>query len=439
MRIKRATCYYSYKLIRGLVCSPMHLGWRRALHISSGMTDPIQSRMTPLEIRASVSLASIFALRLLGLFLILPVFAVYAQSIPGGTDATLVGLALGIYGLTQGVLQIPYGAASDRWGRKPVIAAGLVVFAAGSFTAALATDIIWTIVGRAIQGAGAISAAVTAFIADSTRNEHRTKAMALVGGSVALTFAGSLVLAPVLYPTIGVRGLFALTGVLVVMAIGVLFWVVPAAQATTVDSGHGATTRAVLFDGQLLRLNVGIFVLHAVLMAMFVVIPILLVQRGLPVSQHWKIYFPAVMLSFALMARPLIVAERRGSMRRLFIGAIALVLAAQLGFWLRGDSLLWMALWLLIFFTGFNILEASLPSLVSRIAPTSAKGLALGIYNTAQAVGLFAGGALGGAIVAGWGSEAVFVFAAIVLTAWWLLALGMREVPITTASAPLPT
>ncbi|MEO8188152.1 MAG: MFS transporter [Burkholderiaceae bacterium] len=404
------------------------------------MTDPIQSRMTPLEIRASISLASIFALRLLGLFVILPVFAVYAQSIPGGTDATLVGLALGIYGLTQGVLQIPYGAASDRWGRKPVIAAGLVVFATGSFTAALATDIVWTIVGRAIQGAGAISAAVTAFIADSTRDEHRTKAMALVGGSVALTFAGSLVLAPLLYPTIGVRGLFALTGVLVVMAIGVLFWVVPAAPATAVEAnGHEPTLRAVLFDGQLLRLNVGIFVLHAVLMAMFVVIPVLLVQRGLPVSEHWKIYLPVVMLSFGLMAKPLIVAERRGSMRRLFIGAIALVLAAQLGFLLRGDTLLWMALWLLIFFTGFNILEASLPSLVSRIAPTSTRGLALGIYNTAQALGLFAGGALGGGIAAGWGSEVVFVFAAIVLTAWWLLALGMREVPITTAGAPLPT
>ncbi len=195
------------------------------------MTDANHMRMTALEIRASVSLASIFALRLLGLFLILPVFAVYAESIPGGTNTTLVGLALGIYGLTQGLLQIPYGAASDRWGRKRVIAIGLVVFAAGSFIAALATDIVWTIVGRAIQGAGAISAAVTAFIADSTRDEHRTKAMALVGGSVALTFAGSLVLAPLLYPAIGVRGLFALTGVLVVTAIGVLFWVVPMAPS----------------------------------------------------------------------------------------------------------------------------------------------------------------------------------------------------------------
>ena len=404
------------------------------------MADLVASRMTALEIRASVSLASIFALRLLGLFLILPVFAVYAQSIPGGTDPTLVGLALGIYGLTQGLLQIPYGAASDRWGRKPVIATGLVVFAAGSFIAALATDIVWTIIGRAIQGAGAISAAVTALIADSTRDAHRTKAMALVGASVALTFASSLVLAPMLYPLIGVRGLFAMTGVLVVAAIGVLLWVVPATPraAAKLKGEDEFSTRAALLDRQLLRLNAGIFVLHMVLMAMFVVLPVLLVQGGLPLPEHWKIYFPVVMLSFALMAKPLIVAERRGLMRPLFIGSIVLVLAAQLGFLLRVDSVLWMALWLLIFFTGFNILEASLPSLVSRIAPASAKGLALGIYNTAQALGLFVGGALGGAIVARWGSEAVFVFAAIVTAAWWLIALGMREVPVTASSEPLP-
>jgi len=394
--------------------------------------------MSPLEIRASVSLASIFALRLLGLFLILPVFAVYAQSLSGGSNATLVGVALGIYGLTQGLLQIPYGAASDRWGRKPVIAAGLVVFAAGSFVAAVATDIAWTIAGRAIQGAGAISAAVTAFIADSTRDEHRTKAMALVGGSVALTFAGSLVLAPLLYPSIGVRGLFALTGVLVVIAIGVLFWVVPTSSGAPVEHDEVASKGAVFLDGQLLRLNVGIFVLHTVLMAMFVVIPVILVQRGLALSEHWKIYLPTVMLSFALMAKPLIVAERRGRIRLLFLGSIVLVLAAQLGFLLMGERVGWMAFWLLIFFTGFNILEASLPSLVSRIAPASAKGLALGIYNTAQALGLFAGGALGGVIVTTWGYEAVFVFAAIVLAVWWLVALGMRAVPVANSSGPLP-
>ena len=438
MRKRRATCYYNYKPARGFACSVV--GSAAALNFNPGMTDPVPLRMTALEIRASVSLASIFALRLLGLFLILPVFAVYAESIPGGTDATLVGIALGIYGLTQGLLQIPYGAASDRWGRKPVIAAGLIVFAAGSFIAAAATDIVWTIVGRAIQGAGAISAAVTAFIADSTRDAHRTKAMALVGGSVALTFAGSLVLAPLLYPLIGVRGLFAMTGVLVVMAIGVLFWVVPAALPTNTKAKEDgrSSTRAVLLDRQLLRLNIGIFILHTVLMAMFVVLPILMVQGGLPLPDHWKIYFPAVMLSFALMAKPLIVAERRRLMRPLFLGSIVLVLAAQLGLLLLGDTLLMMTLWLLIFFTGFNILEASLPSLVSRVAPPSAKGLALGIYNTAQALGLFAGGALGGVIAARWGSGAVFVFAAIVTAGWWLIALGMREVPVTTASAPVP-
>ncbi|MGH6610370.1 MAG: MFS transporter, partial [Burkholderiaceae bacterium] len=345
-------------------------------------------------------------------------------------------LALGIYGLTQGLLQIPFGVASDRWGRKPVIAIGLIIFAVGSFIAAFATDIVWTIIGRAIQGAGAISAAVTAFIADSTRDEHRTKAMALVGGSVALTFAASLVLAPVLYDSIGVRGLFALTGVLVVMAIGVLLWIVPPAPPKPT---HSATRTSAMFDPQLLRLHFGIFVLHTVLMAMFVVIPVALIDRGaLPLSAHWKIYLPVVLLSFLLMWKPLVIAERRAMMRPLFLSSIALVLAAQLGFLLRGDGLAWLTLWLLIFFTGFNVLEASLPSLVSRIAPASAKGLALGIYNTAQALGLFAGGALGGAIAARWGSEAVFVFAAVALAAWLLIALGMREVPVTADSQPLP-
>jgi MFS family permease len=401
------------------------------------MADPV-STMSAVEIRASVSLASIFALRLFGLFLILPVFAVYAQSLPGGNDATLVGFALGVYGLTQGVLQIPFGAASDRWGRKPVITAGLIIFAAGSFVAALATDIVWTIIGRSIQGAGAISAAVTAFIADSTRDQHRTKAMALVGASVALTFAGSLVLAPLLYEPIGVRGLFALTGVLVVMAIGVLWWIVPQAlpkprQATSPNSA------AAMLAPQLLRLHFGIFVLHMVLMAMFVVIPLALVQRGgLPLAAHWMVYLPVVLLSFLLMWKPLVIAERRAAMRPLFLGSIALVLISQLGFLLRGDGLIWLALWLLIFFTGFNVLEACLPSLVSRIAPASAKGLALGIYNTAQALGLFAGGALGGAISARGGSEATYVFAAIVMAVWLWIALGMRELPVVSDDEPLP-
>jgi MFS family permease len=402
------------------------------------MTSTSSSRMSSLEVRASASLASIFALRMLGLFLILPVFAVHARAIPGGSDPAMVGLALGIYGLTQGVLQIPFGAASDRWGRKPVIVAGLLLFAVGSFIGAFAHDIAWTIVGRAIQGAGAISAAVTAFIADATREEHRTKAMAMVGASIGLTFALSLVGAPPLYAAVGMEGLFALTGLLALAAIAVVLWVVPAAPAR-VHHDDPATARSVVFDAQLLRLNFGIFALHMVQMAMFVVIPVLLVERaGLALPQHWQVYLPVVLVSFALMMPPIMAAERRSRMRHLFLGAIGLLLVVQLGLMAWAPSLAWIAGWLLLFFVGFNVLEASLPSLVSRVAPSSAKGLALGIYNTTQAVGLFAGGALGGVIAARWGAQGVFACAAVVMALWWVIALGMREVPKRSSGQPVP-
>lgn len=394
--------------------------------------------MSSLELRASASLASIFALRMFGLFLILPVFAVHARSIPGGDSPTMVGLALGIYGLTQGVLQIPFGVASDRWGRKPVIVAGLLLFAVGSLVAALAHDIFWTVVGRAIQGAGAISAAVTAFVADATRDEHRTKAMAMVGASIGLTFALSLVGAPPLYAAIGMAGLFGLTGVLALAAIAVVVWVVPAAPAR-VHHDDPAAARRVVFDPQLLRLNFGIFALHTVQMAMFVVVPVLLVERAqLPLANHWWVYLPVVLVSFALMMPPIIAAERKARMRVLFLGAVGLLVLVQLGLMLHAPDVAWIAGWLLLFFVGFNILEASLPSLVSRVAPSSAKGLALGIYNTTQAVGLFAGGALGGLVAARWGAQGVFASAAVVMAVWWVIALGMREIPKRSSGQPVP-
>ena len=394
--------------------------------------------MSAFELRASASLASIFALRMLGLFLILPVFAVHAHSIPGGNDPTLVGLALGIYGLTQGVLQVPFGVASDRWGRKPVIIAGLLLFAAGSFIAAAAQDIVWTVIGRAIQGAGAISAAVTAFIADATRDEHRTKAMAMVGGSIGLTFALSLVGAPPLYARIGMAGLFALTGILALAAIAVVVWIVPAAPAR-VQHDDPVSARRVVLDPQLLRLNFGIFALHTVQMAMFVVLPVLLVERGgLPLPRHWVVYLPVVLVSFALMMPPIIAAERRAKVRLLFLAAVGLLFAVQLGLLAYAPDLGWLSAWLLLFFVGFNVLEASLPSLVSRLAPASSKGLALGIYNTTQAIGLFIGGAVGGFVASRWGAEGVFAGAAALMAAWWVVALGMREAPIRTSGQPLP-
>ncbi len=403
------------------------------------MTDP--NRMSAREIRASASLASIFALRMLGLFLILPVFAVHARGMPGGDNAVLVGIALGIYGLTQGVLQIPMGAASDRYGRKQVIVAGLLVFALGSFIAAAASEILWVIVGRAVQGAGAISAAVTAFIADSTRDEHRTKAMAVVGASIGLTFALSLVSAPLLYAAIGLGGLFALTGTLAIAGIAVVLWVAPPAPPKIAheDPAHW---RKVALDPQLLRLNLGIFSLHAVQMAMFVVVPVLLVELGLPLPQHWKIYLPAVLLSFALMLPPIMVAERHGRMRWLLLAASALMVVVQLGMRWLAPSLAALAAWMLVFFIAFNILEASFPSLTSRLAPVSARGLALGIYNTTQSIGMAVGAGIGGWLAEYVGTGSVFVFAAATMALWFVLALRLREIPLRVGSggpvAPSP-
>ncbi|NEX61314.1 MFS transporter [Noviherbaspirillum galbum] len=394
--------------------------------------------MTPQEVRSSASLASIFALRMLGMFLILPVFAVHARSMPGGDNATLIGLAMGMYGLTQSFGQIPFGAASDRFGRKPVIIAGLLLFALGSFIAAFASTLEWVIVGRAVQGAGAISAAVTAFIADATREEHRTKAMAMVGGSIGITFAVSLIAAPLLYRVIGMGGIFGLTGVLSLLAILVVAYVVP--PAPRMVALPKVPFSAVLRDKELMRLNYGVFVLHLSQMAMFVVVPQALVKfAGIPVADHWKIYLPVVLASFILMLPPVFVGEKQGKMKQVFLGAIGLMLAVQAGFFVflhAPGHWLFLAGLLLAFFVAFNILEASQPSLVSRIAPPAAKGSALGVYNTLQALGLFCGGALGGWLNQHVGGYAVFAVCAAVTLVWLIMAASMRNLPRRGATQP---
>lgn len=399
--------------------------------MSSNPSNDVSSGMSRDEIRASTSLASIFGLRMLGLFLILPVFSVHAKGLPGGDSATLVGLALGIYGLTQSFGQIPFGIASDKYGRKRVIVIGLIVFALGSFIAAAADDIVWVIIGRAVQGAGAISAAVTAFIADSTREEHRTKAMAMVGGSIGLTFAGSLVISPLLYQAIGMGGLFALTGILSVLAIFVVIYVVPVAPA--LPQGR-SSIREVLANSELMRLNYGVFALHVTQMAMFVVVPSVLIKFGnLPLAEHWKIYLPVVIASFVFMLPPIFIGEKRGKSKQVFVGAIALLLLVQIGMWLVLSQTQvhwsWLVALLLAFFVAFNILEASQPSLVSRIAPPASKGAALGVYNTLQALGLFCGGALGGWLTQHLGGASVFVLGAALTVAWLIIAANMKNVP----------
>ncbi|MDP3700236.1 MAG: MFS transporter [Hylemonella sp.] len=382
--------------------------------------------MTARERRASASLASIFALRMLGLFLVLPVFALEAARYPGGEDPMLVGLAMGIYGLTQGLLQIPFGMASDRLGRKRVIIAGLVVFALGSFLAASAGSLTWLIIGRSLQGAGAISAAVTALLADQTRDEVRTKAMALVGASIGLMFALSLVVAPLLVSHIGLAGLLALTGALALGGVAVVIWWVPAEPLQHKNQPRGKLSE-VLTHAALLRLDAGVFILHAVQLAMWVAIPALLVQAGLPSAQHWWVYLPAVLASFFVMGVTLFPLERRGYLRAAFLGSIALMGLVQLGLlWAaHAPQIAWLAFMLFLFFCGFNVLEASQPSLASRVAPPHARGAALGVYNTLQSLGFFAGGLAGGWLVKTQGVPALFIACAVGMGLWLLLAWPM--------------
>ena len=384
--------------------------------------------MNPIELRAALSLSSIFALRMLGLFLIMPVFAIHAKTLPG-YDLGLVGWVLGAYGFTQAILQIPYGILSDRFGRKPVIIVGLVIFAIGSFVAAMPGDLWQVMLGRALQGAGAMSAAVTAFLADLTREQNRTKAMAFVGLSIALMFALSLALAPPLYHWVGMGGIFTLTGTLAVIGIGVVIWVVPSARhaVAATDTGPRPGFGAILANRELMRLNLGIFTLHLVQMAMFVVVPVALVDQGLAAGEHWKIYLPVVLASFTLMLPPIMWGEKNGRGKAVLLGAVALMALVQLGFIAGIHHFAYTVALLFAFFVGFNILEAMLPSLISRVAPPAGKGAALGIYNTTQSLGLFAGGVLGGLLARSYGAQAVFTFGAAMMFLWFIAAFSMRE------------
>ncbi|AUL13438.1 MFS transporter [Bordetella bronchiseptica] len=384
-------------------------------------------QLTRSERRASVALAGLFACRMLGLFLLLPVFAVAARDLPGGNDPARVGLALGMYGLTQAFMQIPFGLASDRWGRRPVVVAGLVLFIIGSVVCALADDVYWITLGRAIQGAGAISAAVTAWLADATRDEVRTRAMAMVGGSIGLSFAVSLVAAPVLVGWWGLSGLFWTIACLGLASLAVARWMVPVVPRTEARTMQGASARAVLLHADLLRLNFGVFVLHLIQVALFVVTPSLLARLGgLDARDLWRVYLPVILVSFVLMVPAVFVAEKRRAHRGALRAAVAglIVVCALLP--LAAHGFYALALALTGFFVAFNILEALQPSLVSRVAPAQYKGLALGFYNTAQAAGLFAGGALGGWLAASGGADAVYIAAAALAALWLAVTWALR-------------
>lgn len=397
-------------------------------------------RMTAQERRASFSLALIYALRMLGLFMVLPVFTLEARQYEGGNDPTAIGLALGLYGLVQAVLQIPFGLAADRWGRKRVIVAGLILFALGSVVAALATTVTGLAWGRALQGGGAISAAVSALLADQTRESVRTKGMALIGASIGLTFALSLVVGPLLSAWGGLPGIFWLTCLLAIGGIAVIVWWTPSEAAATTALNHGSsdTLWQVLRQPDLVRLNLGVFILYTVQLATWVALPALLIQAGVDKSRHGWVYLPAVLLSFVVMGATLFPMERRGRLRPLFLVSIGLVMSVQAGFvWqsMGSPSLMAIGFLLFVFFCGFNVLEASQPSLASRMAPASTRGTVLGIYNTLQSLGIFTGGALGGWLAKAQGAQGLFVACAGLMALWLVVAWGMTPPRPTVPSA----
>ena len=393
------------------------------------MSKIAENRMTSMEKRASFGLAGVYGFRMLGLFLILPVFAIFAEDLPGATPL-LTGLAIGIYGLTQALLQIPFGLISDRIGRKPVIYGGLVLFALGSILAAVSDDIYWIIAGRALQGSGAVAAAVMALAADLTREEHRTKAMAGIGMTIGFSFMLAMIIGPSIDGWVGVSGIFWLTALLALIGIAIIHLIVPTPVQSRIHRDAEpipAMFSRVLKHSDLLRLDFGIFSLHLILTALFLVVPLALRDAGLPAAEHTLVYFPLMLVSIIGMAPFLVLSEIKQKTKPIFLGAVVLLGLAQLALWYNNDDL-WPIIFAIgAFFTAFNFLEATLPSLVSKTAPADAKGTAMGVYSTSQFAGAFMGGLFGGWAHQALGIEAVFLLGAIVTLMWLLIALKMSK------------
>ncbi|KQB54071.1 MFS transporter [Pseudomonas endophytica] len=396
------------------------------------MHDPLSERMSGSETRAAGGLALVFAFRMLGMFMVLPVLATYGMDLAGATPA-LIGLAIGAYGLTQALFQIPFGMISDRIGRRPVIYFGLIVFALGSMLAAN-SDSIWGVVaGRVLQGAGAISAAVMALLSDLTREQHRTKAMAIIGMTIGLSFAIAMVVGPLLTRAFGLSGLFLATGAMALLGILIIMFMVPRSTDTLQHRESGVAKQALiptLKHPDLLRLDLGIFVLHAMLMSSFIAVPLALVEKaGLPKEQHWWVYLTALLISFFAMIPFIIYGEKKRKMKRVLLGAIGTLMLTELFFWQFGNSLRMLVIGIVVFFTAFNLLEASLPSLISKVSPAGGKGTAMGVYSTSQFLGSALGGILGGWFFQHGGLSAVFLGCAALAALWLAFAVTMREPP----------
>ena len=400
------------------------------------MQDHNSDAMNAQEKRAASGLSLVFAFRMLGMFMVLPVLATYGQDLIGQTPF-LLGVAIGAYGLTQAFLQIPFGMLSDRFGRLPIIYLGLLIFAAGSVVAGMSDSVWGVIAGRVLQGAGAISAAVMALLSDLTREQHRTKAMAMIGISIGISFAVAMVVGPLVTRGFGLSGLFWFTAIMALLGIVIIAFIVPkpTQQVQTRESGVAkAALAATLRNPALLRLDFGIFVLHALLMASFIALPLALVEQGgLPKEEHWWVYLIALFVGFFAMLPFIIYSEKKRQMKRVFVGAVAVLMATELFLWLFADNLTLLVIGTLAFFTAFNFLEASLPSLISKVSPAGAKGTAMGVYSTSQFLGAALGGMLGGWLFTVGGASLVFAGCAALAALWLIFAANMQEPPYVTS------
>lgn len=392
-------------------------------------------KMTPGELRATWGLGTVFSLRMLGMFMVLPVLTTYGMALQGASEA-LIGLAIGIYGLAQAIFQIPFGLLSDRIGRKPLIVGGLAVFILGSIIAALSDSIWGIILGRALQGSGAIAAAVMALLSDLTREQNRTKAMAFIGVSFGITFAIAMVLGPVITHALGLNALFWMIAILATFGIVLTLWVVPDSANHVLNRESGMVKGSfskVLAEPKLLKLNFGIMCLHILLMSTFVALPGQLADAGLPAAEHWKVYLVTMLISFGSVVPFIIYAEVKRRMKRVFLFCVALIVIAEIVLWGAGNHFWELIIGVQLFFLAFNLMEALLPSLISKESPAGYKGTAMGVYSTSQFLGVALGGSLGGWIDGMFDGQTVFLVGAFLAVVWLAVASTMKEPPYVSS------
>ena len=393
------------------------------------------NKMTPVELRATWGLGTVFSLRMLGMFMVLPVLTTYGMALQGASES-LIGLAIGIYGLMQAIFQIPFGLLSDRIGRKPLIVGGLLVFVLGSVVAA-GTETIWGIIlGRALQGSGAIAAAVMALLSDLTREQNRTKAMAFIGISFGITFAIAMVIGPIVTHALGLHALFWMIALLASLGIIITLLVVPSAPHHVLNRESGmvkGSIRLVLANPKLLKLNLGILCLHILLMSSFVALPGQFEQAGFPAADHWKVYLITMLIAFAGVIPFIIYAEVKRRMKRVFVSCVSLILIAEIVLWGAGNHFWTLVVGVQLFFFAFNLMEAILPSLISKESPAGYKGTAMGIYSTSQFLGVAIGGSLGGWVFGHFDAQTVFLVGAIVAVIWLLVSTTMQEPPYVSS------